>query len=240
MRSVFALLLFPLLSLCDTITRDDCWCRNATHIAWSRHLQLDSVNIPGPNPAIDQWCIDETPDGHGECLDWHTKQYTICVSQQALGDKSKRNDYCYKNHGNSRGLVSHFSKGPDTITYNGHQRNIPFKNPAVPMTLEENSNYCEPICRDFHDWKLPIMIGLGGKHGLVESRHQVFNDVENFPFEDGHDGQWPVLPSTRYHPGGIDTSDAGVIDYWEVDVCKSIKYSKDCPQNPDGEPSTGY
>ncbi|KAL8883441.1 MAG: hypothetical protein Q9215_008229 [Flavoplaca cf. flavocitrina] len=83
------------------------------------------------------------------------------------------------------------------------------------MTLEESNKYCEPICRDFRGWDLPIMIGLGGKHGVVESRHQVFNDVEEFPFEDGHDGQWPVSPSTRYHPGGINASEDGVIDYWE-------------------------
>ena len=84
------------------------------------------------------------------------------------------------------------------------------------------------------------MIGLGGKHGVVESRHQVFNDVEEFPFEDGHDGQWPVLPSTRYHPGGINASYDGVIDYWEIDMCKSIKHVEDCPQNPSGEPAIGY
>ena len=116
MRSFFALALFPMLGLCDTVLRDDCWCRNATHTAWTRILQLESTNIPGPMPTINQWCIDETPDGRGECLDWHTKQYTICASYQALGDKGKRNDYCYKNHGNSRGLVPHFSKGPDTIS----------------------------------------------------------------------------------------------------------------------------
>lgn len=116
MLSLLALALFPFWGLCDVVTRDDCWCRNATHIAWAHRLQLNAVNIPGPKPAIDQWCIDETPDGRGECLDWHTKQYSICASHQALGDKAKRNDFCYKNHGNYRGIVTHFVKGPDTIS----------------------------------------------------------------------------------------------------------------------------
>ena len=131
MRSLLALAMFPLLCLCATFMRDDCWCRNATHIAWNHHLQLFSENIPGPMLSIEQWCIDETADGHGECLNWHTKQYSICASYQAHGDKARRNDFCFKNHGNSRGILSRFSKGPDVICMSFY---------FGPSTLRRSSN----------------------------------------------------------------------------------------------------
>ncbi|KAL8772004.1 MAG: hypothetical protein Q9209_002669 [Squamulea sp. 1 TL-2023] len=221
--------------------RDDCWCRNETHIAWNRHIQLHSKNIPGTVPTLDQWCIDRSVDGHGECLDWHTKQYTICASHHgiALDKHEKRNDYCYKNHGNSRGIVPHYSKGPDTLTYNGAQRKMAV-NGAVELTIKDNTKYCEPICRDYRGWDLPVMLAMGGKHGSVQSRHQIFKDVKDFPFKDGNDGQWPVLPSTRYHPGGISTTGAGVIDYWETDTCPHLKPKKKCPEDADGDPSIGH
>ena len=125
MISILALALFPLLGLCDTVVRDDCWCRNETHIAWTRHVELQAVNIPGTMPIINQWCIEETPDGRGKCLDWHTVQYTACASYQARGDIERRNDYCFHNHGNHRGLgPTYFSKGADVICKSldsGHQ-----------------------------------------------------------------------------------------------------------------------
>ncbi|KAL8644138.1 MAG: hypothetical protein Q9226_007916 [Calogaya cf. arnoldii] len=186
-------------------------------------------------PIINQWCIEETPDGRGKCLDWHTKQYSACASYQARGDTEKRNDYCFKNHGNNRGLVTtHFSEGADVISYNGHKRNIGEENPAFPMTLEESNKHCEPICRSFHDWNLPTMLGIGGKHGVVESRHQIFN-VEDLPFEDGKGGPWPIRPPARAMPGGISSTYGGVINYWEIDNCRAKKYAKDCPQSVEGE-----
>ena len=84
------------------------------------------------------------------------------------------------------------------------------------------------------------MLALAGKHGLVESRHQMFNDVEDITDEDGHDGQWPVAPSTRHHPGGIIVADSGVIDYWEIDNCIAIKNAKSCPQSPGWDPDLGF
>ncbi|KAL8905039.1 MAG: hypothetical protein Q9171_006828 [Xanthocarpia ochracea] len=108
------------------------------------------------------------------------------------------------------------------------------------MTPEESNKYCEPICRDFQDWNLPVMLALGGKHGLVESRHQIFNDVEDFTYEDGHDGKWPVEPSTRHQPGGITVTESGVIDYWEIDHCIALKNAKSCPQSPGWDPDATY
>lgn len=54
------------------------------------------------------------------------------------------------------------------------------------------------------------------KHGVVECRHQVFDDIEPFPFEDGVPGTWPANGTLRGYPGGISTTGAGVIDYWEI------------------------
>lgn len=197
--------------------RDDCWCRNATHLGWTRHYQLDSVSIEGGPSIIDEWCFEESRDGSGKCLDQHTKQYEICASHAAIHNNSLRNDYCYHNHGNSRGMVPHWSHGDDWIEFNGQKRNIPFHNPPLPMSTEENTNYCEPICRDYGNWNLPVMDPWSpSKHGIVESRHQLFTDVKDFRFNDGAGGPWPVTEYVHKRPGGVSTTGAGLLGYWEI------------------------
>ena len=54
------------------------------------------------------------------------------------------------------------------------------------------------------------------KHGIVQSRHQLFTDIDNFPFEDGAGGQWPVKVDEEKFPGGFSTTGAGTIDFWEI------------------------
>ncbi|KAL9600631.1 MAG: hypothetical protein Q9219_003064 [cf. Caloplaca sp. 3 TL-2023] len=143
----------------------------------------------------------------------------MCASHPALHNHSRRNDFCYYHHGNSKGLVPHWTHGPDRIEFNGHKRNIPYKNPPLPMSKEENAKYCEPICRDFRHWNLPVMLPWSpSKHGLVESRHQLFTDIKEFPFEDGVAGQWPVQEPVHPHPGGYSTTGAGTIDFWQVPI----------------------
>ncbi|KAL8810069.1 MAG: hypothetical protein Q9223_007829 [Gallowayella weberi] len=90
------------------------------------------------------------------------------------------------------------------------------------MTTEENTRYCEPICQD--QFKLPVMAGWRpSKHGIVESQHREYPDVEDFSFTDGLAGEWPVQGSQRGHPGGISTIGAGSVDYWEVKEYQSAK-----------------
>lgn len=61
---------------------------------------------------------------------------------------------------------------------------------------------------------------LASKHGLVESRHQIFTDIKDFPFEDGAGGEWPVKEPAHEYPGGISTTGAGSIDFWEVNISR--------------------
>ncbi|KAI4152377.1 MAG: hypothetical protein L6R39_001829 [Caloplaca ligustica] len=193
--SCIILSFFSVLGCCDVFMRDDCWCRNATHLGWNRHYQLHSANIEGSPEIIDEWCFQETHDGQGECLDQHTKQYEICASHPAAHNASRRNDFCYYNHGNNRGIVTHWVKGKDWISWNNHKRNIPFRDPPIPMSTEDNIKYCEPICRDYRSWNLPVMDPWSpSKHGIVESRHQIFVDITNFDFLDGAGGDWPIKP----------------------------------------------
>lgn len=110
-----------------------------------------------------------------------------------------------------------------TVTvWNFHERNIPFKNPPISMTTEENTEYCEPICREHGGhggWNLPVMAPWHpSKHGVVESRHQIFTDITDFPFEDGSGGDWPfkIPEPVSTHPGGLSSPGAGVIEYWEI------------------------
>lgn len=114
--SIATVILFPLLGVCDSLMRNDCWCWNTTHIAWNRHVELDAVHIEGGLRIIDEWCIQETPDRRGYCLDQHTKQYEICASNEAMHNTTRRNDFCYYNHGNNRGFVTHYSEGDDEIS----------------------------------------------------------------------------------------------------------------------------
>ncbi|KAI4262686.1 MAG: hypothetical protein L6R35_007374, partial [Caloplaca aegaea] len=101
--------------------------------------------------------------------------------------------------------------------WNDHIRNVPFKSPPVPMSVEESIRYCEPVCRDFHGWNLRVMDPWSpSKHGVVESRHQVFNDITDFPFEDGVAGEWPYKPPIHKNPGEFSTTQNGIIDYWET------------------------
>lgn len=104
------------------------------------------------------------------------------------------------------------------IGWNNHKRNIPFRDPPIPMSTEDNIKYCEPICRDYRSWNLPVMDPWSpSKHGIVESRHQIFVDITNFDFLDGAGGDWPIKPPKPKVPGGISTTGAGTIDYWEID-----------------------
>ncbi|KAL8708249.1 MAG: hypothetical protein Q9220_006826 [cf. Caloplaca sp. 1 TL-2023] len=102
--------------------------------------------------------------------------------------------------------------------YNGQKRNIPYKNPPLPTTAEQNTEYCEPICRDYRSWNLPVMFPFSpSKHGIVESRHQIFPDIKDFESKDGAAGEWPIKAPDHHYPGGISTTGAGAIDYWEED-----------------------
>ncbi|KAL9592189.1 MAG: hypothetical protein Q9179_006970, partial [Wetmoreana sp. 5 TL-2023] len=92
-----------------------------------------------------------------------------------------------------------------------------------PMTVEENTKYCEPICRDWHGWNLPVMDPISpSKHGVVESRHRLYPHVKDFQMKDGEGGQWPVQEppisgqKNHNHPGGISTPGEGGIDYWDL------------------------
>lgn len=134
MLSFLAVLLpfFPII-LCDVFTRDDCWCRNATHLGWKRHFELDGVNIEGDPLIMDQWCFQATHDGRGKCLDWHTIQYRVCASHQAAHNASRRNDFCYYNHGNFRGAVTLWSKGDDAISKSALRRTTWSRLPTVSV-----------------------------------------------------------------------------------------------------------
>ncbi|KAI4091698.1 MAG: hypothetical protein LQ344_003938 [Seirophora lacunosa] len=212
-----SLLLFPFVTVADVFTRDDCWCRNATHLGWKRHLQLDSINIEGGAQIMDQWCFQATSDGRGECLDWHTRHYRVCASHESAHNSTRRNDFCYWNHGNARGFVPHWSKGKDAIKWNKEKREIPFKNQPMPVTMEETIAYCEPVCRDFLGWDLPVMDPWSpSKHGVVECRHQVFSDITDFSFQDGVGDDWPYKQTYHDKPGEFSTTPEGMIDYWEI------------------------
>lgn len=117
------------------------------------------------------------------------------------------------------GLAPIFSGQADCAKeWNDHIRNVPFKSPPVPMSVEESIRYCEPVCRDFHGWNLRVMDPWSpSKHGVVESRHQVFNDITDFPFEDGVAGEWPYKPPIHKNPGEFSTTQNGIIDYWVID-----------------------
>ncbi|KAL8720416.1 MAG: hypothetical protein Q9181_007911 [Wetmoreana brouardii] len=226
---VFCLL--PFLGLCDVFMKDDCWCRNITHIAFQRHYQLNAAAIEGGPAIIDEWCIEASHDGRGKCLDQHTKSYSICASHRAAHKRYRRNDFCYKNHGNHRGMVPHWVKGvPNWISWNDELREIS-TNWALfePMTVDENTKYCEPICRDWHGWNLPVMVPISpSKHGVVESRHRLYPHIRDFDMTDGKGGQWPVQEppisgkKNHNHPGGISTPGEGGIDYWECDAMTDV------------------
>lgn len=64
------------------------------------------------------------------------------------------------------------------------------------------------------------------QHGVVESRHQIFTDVADFPFEDGAGGEWPIKAPEPKFPGGISTTGGGTIDFWETDMDNVHKVRK--------------
>lgn len=145
MLRLLVLVLFPLLALCDRFMRDDCWCRNSTHLAYQRHLQLEASNVPQTGPSvITEWCIEATKDGRGKCSDQHTKQYNICASHRAFTHLSRSNEFCYSNHGNHRGFkpATYFSKGPDKIC---ESYPLAFRHPYMPK-----SSLCKLIRRADH------------------------------------------------------------------------------------------
>ncbi|KAL8839050.1 MAG: hypothetical protein Q9170_001886 [Blastenia crenularia] len=237
--------LLPLLGLCDVFMRDNCWCRNTTHLGWTRHYQLNSRNIEGGPSIFDEWCFEATNDGKGKCMDQHTKQYEICASHPAIHNSTRRNDFCYYNHGNNRGKVPHWSQGDDRIyshhvgrwmslhtilVYNSHKRDIPRK-PSLRTTTEESMTYCEPICKNYRHWNLPVMLPFSpSKHGVVGSLHDLYIDIEDLPFEDGAGGEWPVKVPVHEYPGGYSTTGAGIIDFWEIEEIpwRSEEFEADC------------
>ncbi|KAL8763856.1 MAG: hypothetical protein Q9184_000452 [Pyrenodesmia sp. 2 TL-2023] len=233
---IATVILFPLLGVCDTLTRDDCWCWNTTHIAWNRHVEFDGVRIEGGPQIIDQWCIQETPDRRGYCLDQHTKQYEICASNEAMHDMTRRNDFCYYNHGNNRGFVTHYSEGDDEIIWNFNKRKIPHKGgQRITSTVEEVNEICEPICRNKNDWDLDIMKPWSpSKHGVVESRRQIFTNIDEIPFEDGAGGDWPFKVKENKYPGGVSSPGGGVISYWEI-----CDYDNKHTPKPEGKKKCG-
>ncbi|KAL8896194.1 MAG: hypothetical protein Q9207_007825 [Kuettlingeria erythrocarpa] len=226
---IAAAILFPVLGLCDILSREECWCWNTTHIAWKRHIELSSVHIERGPYVIDMWCIDETPDRRGRCLDQHTVQYQVCASYEAMHHTARRNDFCYYNHGNNRGFVTHFTEGDDEIIWNSNTRKIPRKGGRpVTSTAEEIQGICEPICRNTNDWNLDIMTPWSpSKHGLVESRRQTFNGIEDLPFQDGDGGDWPFKGRENEYQGGLSSPGSAAISYWEIcdhDNSRTPKY----------------
>ncbi|KAL8693301.1 MAG: hypothetical protein Q9218_001861 [Villophora microphyllina] len=149
---------------------------------------MNAARVEGTPTIIDEWCMEATPDGRGSCADQHTKQYTICASHPAIHNRTRRNDFCYINHGNHRGIVPHYVNGyPNKISRNGELRILGPRGDYAPKeyTVEENTKRCKPICQGWKDWNLPVMDPISGRHGIIESRRFLYDNLKDFAVKDG-------------------------------------------------------
>ncbi|KAL8764831.1 MAG: hypothetical protein Q9194_006820 [Teloschistes cf. exilis] len=237
MLSLLSLFLLPILVHCqkNTFRLNECWCRNDTHIAWNRYYRMDIPYLVGTPAEITEWCIEATNgDGYGECLDQHTKQYSICASYQSVHNKFRRNDFCYRNHGNVRYAktpIEYYVDGwPNYVGWNEQEYKLTLKNAVHPDTDPEEaskqvSEHCKPVCQQFQGWDLPVMAPWEpSPHGVVESRALSW-DYFSFKRGDGAGGHWPLEPFPdegvhKIHRGGISATSVtgeGTIDYYQCD-----------------------
>ncbi|KAL9587236.1 MAG: hypothetical protein Q9212_000395 [Teloschistes hypoglaucus] len=245
MLFLLSLFLLPILIHCQktTFQFNECWCRNDTHLAWNRYYRMDIATIDGPYESYDgptgtpaeitEWCMEATDDGHGDCLDQHTKKYLICASYQAVERKNRRNDLCFQNHGNSRNprtVWEYYAQSwPDHVGWNGQDFKLTLENAARPnLGIDDGlqlRKHCKSVCKNFQGWDLPLMYPWSpSKHGPVESQAFVW-DYFRFENGDGTGGLWPVEEPPnegihKIHRGGITATGLtgeGTIDYYQCD-----------------------
>lgn len=198
-----------------------------------RHYQFAQDGI---DPfVIEEHCIEATKTGHGKCLDRHVAQYEYCA-ERPTPDGKNRTELCYYNGGHQLSQDESgdeytrwdFPWRDDAIIYNKYLRLInPNSKDFIVGSHTAVRNLCEPICRDYRDWNLPMMKKwrpTGKKHRPVESRHQLLPNIKEIPNLDGGAGEWPPDASladaskkNKYNwnqdPSRASTSEAMLL-YW--------------------------
>ncbi|KAL8731596.1 MAG: hypothetical protein Q9166_003284 [cf. Caloplaca sp. 2 TL-2023] len=178
-------------------------------------LEFQHGGEPEIDPyIIEEHCMEATNDGKGRCMDRHTRQYEYCA-ERPTPDRKHRTEFCYYNGGNSKRKIPHvydvqgtpytgFAQNEDAIIVNGLEWWFPRSHSDwITGSKEAVRSLCEPICRDYKGWNLPLMKPWDPSgHGVVESRHQQVQNHFDFPRHPIGEDPQSTWPKHYYWPGG--------------------------------------
>ncbi|KAL8693709.1 MAG: hypothetical protein Q9218_001510 [Villophora microphyllina] len=157
-------------------------------------------NQDGVEPffAINEHCLDDTTKGQRDCAYRHTAEYELCA-ERPTPDGRNRTEFCYYNGGNNNHKKlgdsadgDRFALNDDALIFNKHERMLPRKSKDwLTVTGKGVQPLCEPVCSTDYGWNMPVMPLEKGKHGVVESRHQLMTNIKDFPVQYGGGGEYP-------------------------------------------------